>query len=36
MVRGEDFLIRTVRDFSVEEGESREGHVLHVTKLCGT
>lgn len=33
MVRGEDFLIRTVRDFSVEEGESREGHVLHVEGL---
>lgn len=33
MVRGEDFLIRRVRDFSVEGGKRKEGHLLYVEGL---
>ena len=33
MVRGEDFLIRKVRDFSVEGGKRKEGHLLYVEGL---
>ena len=33
MVRGEDFLIRNVRDFASEEGGRRDGHLLFVEGL---
>lgn len=33
MVRGEDFLIRNVRDFATEDGGRRDGHLLYVEGL---